>query len=1579
MGYVLPGWLDEILDFIGINWPNVDEDDYREMADAMREFAEKFEGHGGEAHAAVNRILASSEGYAVDALKDHWGKVKGSHLDKVPEVSRLFATACDVVADIVYGMKIKCEVELGAMAASIGIGIGLSVVTGGLSALIGAAETAAMRELIRRIIKEAEEEIVARLLAEVTEPVTGKLEKMTEDMILDLADDAIHLPPGDGGGGDAGGGDGGGGGHDGGGHGGMKLASADGPSTGGGGGPGGGPGGGGRMRIDPDEFDNGAEKLSRHGSDLHTNSLAPLGRAKGAFGRTKGRDPFTQAFDSVLHGALDGSEKALKKVAKHVGEGVPGGVRSMAKRHRDNERGVVDDLSGIGKGRDGGGPSGPRSKSHTPAGKQSSGSSDKPADAQLSSKAREGRDKTTCGDPIDMATGDMVLAEADLVLPGVLPLVIERTHISGYRNGRFFGPSWASMLDERLELADDRGQLWWHQADGASKRYPYAPDLLGETVMPREGRRIPLTRVASRSSGATWDLAITDPRTGIVRRYLPTDDSGGTTGARTSVWWLAEIEDRNGNTVALDRDHDGLPIAVRHSGGYHVNVHVDEERRSITGLALRDQDGTDITVTAYRHDAAGDLAQVVNSSGLPMTFTYDDEHRVTAWTNRLGSVYRYVYDGDGRVIETVGPDGYLSATISYGELGAEGLRTTRYTDATGATTTFVINRLGQTVAETDPLGRTTHTTWSRWDQVLSRTDALGRTTRYERDDQGDVTAVEYADGARTDITYDLSLHLPTLIVQPDGARWQQEYDPRGNLLAQTAPDGAVTRYTFTRRGAQESSTNALGATTHFESSAAGLPLAVTDPLGAESRCERDAFGRIISLTDPLGGVLHASWTVEGLPTQRVSPDGTTEQWEWDAEGNCTGYTDANGSRTTYGYGHFGRLTSRTGPGGAEYSFVYDSELRLTQVTAPGDLTWEYRYDAEGQLLSETDFDGRVITYGYDAAGQLAERTTPVGERIAYERDQRGQIVGKDVAGALTTYSYDPAGRLLTARSGGCRLAYEYDAVGRILAETVNGRSTRSTYDAAGRRTTRTTASGRVSTYVYDPAGNRTLLSMGHSPDSSGHTLEFAFDALGREITRTAPDGGLRIDSAWNPSGRLARQAARARQGSLWDRTYDYRADGYLTSWHDHVNGTGRRLELDPVGRPLSVSADGWTEQYAYDGHGNQIEGTWPTGFPEAEAGTRTYTGTRIRKAGRTTYVYDDAGRLVERRRTRISKKPDVWRYDWDGEDRLTSCVTPDGETWTYEYDPLGRRIRKQRKADGLHPGTAVDFTWDGTRLAEQYDASTRTTLTWDHDGQRPLVQHEMKHLLNGEEATRSFAVATDLAGSPTELVTPGGEIAWQARPTVWGVASWNRDATAYTPLRFAGQYADPETGLHYNYFRHYDPATGRYATPDPLGLEAAPNPVSYVDNPQGWTDPLGLTRTSNQCEDELLSGVKKEADRASGVTPGRMRPAVSEGFQTKDGDIFTASSRRGTPPTLHPDVQEVLDGIPPGERGRGHGQCGLPQAVSEALTQGKDPNGAVGAAMSVRSSTTHEKHGALVPPCDSCRVLANHYQMEFLS
>jgi len=58
---------------------------------------------------------------------------------------------------------------------------------------------------------------------------------------------------------------------------------------------------------------------------------------------------------------------------------------------------------------------------------------------------------------------------------------------------------------------------------------------------------------------------------------------------------------------------------------------------------------------------------------------------------------------------------------------------------------------------------------------------------------------------------------------------------------------------------------------------------------------------------------------------------------------------------------------------------------------------------------------------------------------------------------------------------------------------------------------------------------------------------------------------------------------------------------------------------------------------------------------------------------------------------------------------------------------------------------------------------------------------------------------------------------------------------------FPGQYYDQETGLHYNYFRYYDPSTGRYLTADPIGQLAGPNLYSYVgNNPLFWIDPYGL-------------------------------------------------------------------------------------------------------------------------------------------
>ncbi|MFK4186510.1 putative adhesin, partial [Streptomyces sparsogenes] len=601
-----------------------------------------------------------------------------------------------------------------------------------------------------------------------------------------------------------------------------------------------------------------------------------------------------------------------------------------------------------------------------------------------------------------------------------------------------------------------------------------------------------------------------------------------------------------------------------------------------------------------------------------------------------------------------------------------------------------------------------------------------------------------------------------------------------------------------------------------------------------------------AITDPLGATTRMEWTTEGKLTRRTAPDGTEQTWTYDGEGNVIAHRDASGGLTTYAYTHFDLLAAQTGPDGARYEFSYDTRLRLTQVTNPQGLTWTYTYDPTGRTLSETDFDGRTLTYAYDPTGRLVSRTNPLGQTVSLERDVCGRVVRKDAGGRITTFSYDPAGRLTEAVGPEVSAAFGRDRMGRVTTEMVDGRVLTHAYDALGRAVRRTTPSGAKSTFAYDAAGRRTTLT------TCGQTLDFAYDARGRETARRFGDTTT-LAQIWDPAGRLAEQTLTT--GPAGDitqhRAYTYRPDGHLTGIDDHLRGH-RAFDLDDAGRVTAVRAENWTETYAYDEAGNQTHATWPERHPGADTtGARAYTGTRITRAGRVRYEHDAAGRLTLRQKTRLSAKPDTWRYTWDAENHLTTVTTPDGTTWRYLYDPLGRRTAKQRLADdGETVAEQVHFTWHGNTLVEQTttapDLPDPVTLTWHHDGVRPVAQTERitEATSRREIDRRFFAIVTDLVGTPTELVDESGGIAWRTRTTLWGATTWERGSTAYTPLRFPGQYFDPESGLHYNHHRYYDPTTARYTTPDPLGLTPAPNPAAYVPNPHLWIDPLGLSPCS---------------------------------------------------------------------------------------------------------------------------------------
>jgi RHS repeat-associated protein len=763
---------------------------------------------------------------------------------------------------------------------------------------------------------------------------------------------------------------------------------------------------------------------------------------------------------------------------------------------------------------------------------------------------------------------------------------------------------------------------------------------------------------------------------------------------------------------------------------------------------------------------------------------------------------------------------------------------------------------GRLASVIDPLGHVSHTGYGEHGQVTSRTDALGRVTRCGYDERGNLVRVTLPDGSAMRADYDDRDQLVRM-EEPGGAVWSTDWDGRGNRTRVTAPDGTVTAFGYDERGHLASVTDPRGEVTILECDGAGSPLSVTSPGGAVTRYRRDIWGRPVSVTDPLGGETRLEWTLEGRLAACALPDGSGESFGYDGEGNLTEHVDQTGRIAKYEYGSFNMVTAVTRPDGSRVEFARDRSLRLTSV-ALGGLTWTYGYDSAGRLTSETDFDGATTRYAHDPAGRLLAKVNAAGQRTGFGYDALGRMVRRVSGDVATDFGYDAAGRLISAVSPSAELQISRDPLGRVIAETCNGRTVTSGYDPAGFRVRRGTPSGESSSWDFDSDGRPVVLRTGTA------TLAFSHDASGRETRRELP-GGVVLEQDWDPLGRLTAQTVTSGSRILQRRGYSYRADGYLEGLTDQLTGD-RRFRLDELGRVLAADGRSWAERYSYDSVGNVASATWPAPSSGPEAGwlsgdmqgPRSLTGTRVTRAGSVSYRYDACGRVISRQ---VGQR-DTWRYDWDADDRLTSVTMPDGSTWRYTYDPFGRRIGKQHSR-----GDAVTFAWDGATLVEQ--ASDAGVITWDY---KPgTVTPVTQATSNG-----CYAIVTDLTGTPAELVSAGGRLAGYQQHTLWGGTVWRG---AGTPLRFPGQYADPETGLHYNNQRYYDPVTGAYLTPDPLGLAPAPNSHAYVPNPHVSADPLGLCPAGTTTEGGTGNIVYRALNPQDVETMGR-----GEGISAKNPD-----------------------------------------------------------------------------------------------
>ncbi|MEI7070089.1 RHS repeat-associated core domain-containing protein, partial [Pectobacterium parmentieri] len=228
--------------------------------------------------------------------------------------------------------------------------------------------------------------------------------------------------------------------------------------------------------------------------------------------------------------------------------------------------------------------------------------------------------------------------------------------------------------------------------------------------------------------------------------------------------------------------------------------------------------------------------------------------------------------------------------------------------------------------------------------------------------------------------------------------------------------------------------------------------------------------------------------------------------------------------------------------------------------------------------------------------------------------------------------------------------------------------------------------------------------------------------------------------------------------------------------------------------------------------------------------------------------YDGQGNLIRRREGSTEQ---FYRYDADNRLVEARGRGPQGEfVARYGYDALGRRTRKTVTWGDNRKQEETRFLWEGFRLLQARHADRTESYVYD-----PTIWWSPLARITQQPGGRDGDIRwfnTELNGAPLEMTDAEGAVRWSGDYGSFGAVNGQTQdseglrhgkSVESQSLRYAGQYADEETGLHYNLFRYYDPTVGRFTTQDPIGLRGGLNLYSYAPNPLGWIDPLGLTGT----------------------------------------------------------------------------------------------------------------------------------------
>ncbi|MDP1609355.1 MAG: RHS repeat-associated core domain-containing protein [Chlamydiales bacterium] len=871
-------------------------------------------------------------------------------------------------------------------------------------------------------------------------------------------------------------------------------------------------------------------------------------------------------------------------------------------------------------------------------------------------------------------------------------------------------------------------------------------------------------------------------------------------------------------------------------------------------------------------------------------YTYDAAGNKTSETDHFGHKTVYVPDDLGRIIFVSYPkvqtDEYSSITPSYA---------------------YSYDLFGSIFSMTDPTGGVTQKTYTVHGSPASISYPDGTKELFKYDPEGSLHRHLGRDGIIRIFEYDYQGRLAHIEYYERGSKGKREgfkreyyeYDAF-QVISHEDVEGAITTYAYDGAGRLSVLTKG-DQKTEFLYDSLGRAYAAKKWKSAKTFTlevkERDLLDRVIEerTEDAQGKVLlksrciyHHAGQLQKIIGYPQNQESILATYEYDDFGHLREIKDPFGSIThienedlymnEWGQKVLKRIT--TDPLGSQTEEIFDPAGRLAKTI---------KKDRRGQILAESAFF-------FDAAGNLRLekndviangnflRTYKTQESYAADKLKSRAIAAGSSEERTTAWEYDIYGALLNITKPGIKepITYGYDPEGNVqsISYKDENEAKKTTYQLSydNKQNITEIKLGKSRTIHYKRSPNNQLKSEKIKDEFGTYEVKLEYDGQGCIEVIQLPDGSL---IKYTYEGPFVKSISR--QSKEKKELYNHRITSRDQMGHileevlvGHVGE--RKQTWNKAGRRTGIFTDFLSDEVPEGGYDlfHNIKKKTLTLDGQAHSAEYEYNALHelISEKGEKehTYSYDSLGNRLSYKTNDLNQTleagGEIFSFNPMGHLEIKTAF---GKTWNFQTSPLGHLLSIQ---DPHQTAIALTYDLNGKRLSKKVEAKGKKPKIYRYfylgqtelgclDEKGNILELKVPGNPNDPEPSSCIAIEIkkepyvplyDIQGNVSCLVDPERrEIVESYRYSAFGEEEmFNQrgkkiaDSAIGNPWRYKLKRIDQETGLIYFGKRYYDPKTGRWISPDPLGSLDDPNLYRFCrNNPLTFVDYFGLASETN--------------------------------------------------------------------------------------------------------------------------------------